>query len=66
MSSSKPLRSHVPGLNSVFGLLVLCDLVAGAGEAGVELTAGEGVVGEAPVLVGLVSVFAGLAGWGAG
>ena len=50
----------------MFGLLVLCDLVAGAGEAGVVLTAGEGVVGEAPVLVGLVSLCAGLAGWGVG
>ena len=55
-SSSKPLRSHVPGLNSVLGLLVLCDLVTGAGEAGVAVTAGGGVVGEALVLGGLVTL----------
>ena len=66
MSSSKPLRSHVPGLNSVFGLLVLCDLVAGAGEAGKAVTAGGGVVGEALVLGGLVTLCTGLVGWEAG
>ena len=55
-SSSKLLRSHVPGLNSVLGLLVLCDLVTGAGEAGVAVTAGGGVVGEALVLGGLVTL----------
>ena len=51
-----PLRSHVPGLNSVLGLLVLCDLVTGAGEAGTVAIAGEGVVGEALVLGGLVTL----------
>ena len=51
-----PLRSHVPGLNSVLGLLVLCDLVIGAGEAGTVVTAGGGVVGEALVLGGLVTL----------
>ena len=56
VSSSKPLRFHVPGLNSVLGLLVLCDLVTGAGEAGVAVTAGGGVVGEALVLGGLVTL----------
>ena len=56
MSSSKPLRSHVPGLNSVLGLLVLCDLVTGAGEAGVAVTAGGGVVGDALVLGGVVTL----------
>ena len=67
-SSSKPLRSHVPGLNSVLGLLVLRGLFTGAGEVGVAVTAGEGVVGAAllPVVVGLVSLCTGLAGWGAG
>ena len=54
-SSSKLLRSHVPGLNSVLGLLVLCGLSTGAGE-----------VGETLVLVGLVTLCTGLAGWGAG
>ena len=60
-----PLRSHVPGLNSVLGLLVLCGLVTvtGAGGVGVVVTAGEGVVGEALVLVGLISLCVGLAGW---
>ena len=61
-----PLRSHVPGLNSVLGLLVLCGLVTGAGGVGVVVSAGEGVVGEAPVLVGLISLCVGLAGWEAG
>ena len=62
-----PLRSHVPGLNSVLGLLVLCDLVTGGGEAGAVVTAGRGVVvGEALVLAGLVTLCTGLAGWGAG
>ena len=61
-----PLRSHVPGLNSVLGLLVLCGLVTDAGGVGVVVTAGGGVVGEALVLVGLVSLCAGLAGWEAG
>ena len=65
-SSSKPLRSHVPGLNSVLGLLVLRGLFTGAGEVGVAVTAGEGVVGEALVLVGLVMLCTGLAGWGTG
>ena len=66
VSSSKPLRSHVPGLNSVLGLLVLCDLVTGAGEAGTVVIAGEGVVGEALVLGGLVTLCTGLVGWEAG
>ena len=66
MSSSKPLRSHVPGLNSVLGLLVLCDLVTGAGEAGVAVTAGGGVVGEALVLGGVVTLCTGLVGWETG
>ena len=61
-----PLRSHVPGLNSVLGLLVLCDLVTGAGEAGAVVTDGGGVVGEVLVLVGLVMLGTGLAGWEAG
>ena len=62
-----PLRSHVPGLNSVLGLLVLCGLVTGAGVAGTVGTAGKGVVvGEALLLVGLVTLCTGLAGWGAG
>ena len=61
-----PLRSHVPGLNSVLGLLVLCGLVTGAGGVGVVVTAGGGVVGEPPVLVGLISLCVGLAGWEAG
>ena len=65
-SSSKPLRSHVPGLNSVLGLLVLCGLFTGAGEVGLAVTVGEGEVGETLVLVGLVMLCAGLAGWGAG
>ena len=65
-SSSKPLRSHVPGLNSVLGLLVLCGLFTGAGEVGEAVTAGEGVVGDALVLDGLVTLCSGLAGWGAG
>ena len=50
----------------MLGLLVLCDLVTGAGEAGIVVTAGGDVVGEALVLVGLVSLCAGLAGWEAG
>ena len=61
-----PLRSHVPGLNSELGLLVLCDLVTGAGEAGTVVTDGGGVVGEVLVLVGLVMLGTGLAGWEAG
>ena len=61
-----PLRSHVPGLNSVLGLLVLCGLVTGAGEAGALVTVGGGVVGEALVLVGLVMLGTGLAGWEVG
>ena len=65
-SSSTPLRSHVPGLNRVLGLLVLCDLVTGAGEAGTVVTAGGGVVGEALVLVGVVLLCTGLVGWEAG
>ena len=70
-SSSKPLRSHVPGLNSVLGLLVLCGLITGAGEEGLAVIAGEGMVGEALVLVGLVTLCTGVAGvnctagWGA-
>ena len=63
-SSSTPLRSHVPGLNSVLGLLVLCDLVAG--EAGTVVTARGGVVGEALVLGGVVTLCTGLEGWEAG
>ena len=47
-------------------LLVLCGLFTGAGEEGVAVTEGEGVVGEAQVLVGLVTLCSGLAGWGAG
>ena len=65
-SSSKLLRSHVPGLNSVLGLLVLCGLSTGAGEVGLAVTVGEGEVGETLVLVGLVMLCTGLAGWGAG
>ena len=65
-SSSKPLRSHVPGLNSVLGLLVLCGLFTGAGEAGVAVSAGEGVVRGGLVLVGLVVLCTGLVGWEAG
>ena len=65
-SSSKLLRSHVPGLNSVLGLLVLCGLFTGAGEVGLAVTVGEGEVGETLVLVGLVMLCTGLAGWGAG
>ena len=48
----------------MLGLLVLCGLFTGAGEVGVAVTAGEGVVGEALVLVGLVTLCTGLAGWG--
>ena len=59
-----PLRSHVPGLNRVLGLLVLCDLVTGAGEAGAVVTAGGGVVGE--VLGGVVTLCTGLVGWETG
>ena len=62
-SSSRPLRSHVSGLNSVLGLLVLCGLVTGAGEAGTASTTGVGVLGEALVLVGLVTLCTGLVGW---
>ena len=62
-SSSKPLRSHVPGLNSVLGLLVLCGLFTGAGEGGLAVTAGGGVLGETLVVVGLVTLCTGLAGW---
>ena len=40
----------------MLGLLVLCDLVAGAGEADKAVTAGGGVVGEALVLGGLVTL----------
>ena len=65
-SSSRPLRSHVSGLNSVLGLLVLCGLVTGAGESGTVSTTGVGVLGEALVLVGLVTLCTGLAGWEAG
>ena len=61
-----PLRSHVPGLNSVLGLLVLCDLVTGAGEAGAVVTVGGGVVGEVLVLAGLVMLGTGLVSWEAG
>ena len=50
----------------MLGLLVLCDLVTGAGEAGVVVTAGGGVVGEALVLGGLVTLCTGLVGWEAG
>ena len=64
-SSSKLLRSHVPGLNSVLGLLVLCGLFTGAGEGGLAVTAGEDVVGETLMVVGLVTLCTGLAGWGA-
>ena len=60
-SSSTPLRSHVPGLNSVLGLLVLCDLVTGAGEAGTVVTAGGGLV-----VGGVVTLCTGLVGWEAG
>ena len=62
-SSSRPLRSHVSGLNSVLGLLVLCGLVTGAGEAGTVSTTGVGILGEALVLVGLVTLCTGLVGW---
>ena len=57
-----PLRSHVPGLNSELGRLILCGLVTGAGEAGTVVINGGGVVGEALVLVGLVTLGTGLAG----
>ena len=50
----------------MLGLLVLCDLVTGAGEAGAVVTDGGGVVGEVLVLVGLVMLGTGLAGWEAG
>ena len=50
----------------MFGLLVLCDLVAGAGEAGKAVTAGGGVVGEALVLGGVVTLCTGLVGWETG
>ena len=64
--SSRPLRSHVSGLNRVLGLLFLCGLVTGAGVAGTVVTAGVGVVGEGLGLVVLVLVTlrTGLAGWG--
>ena len=47
----------------MLGLLVLCGLFTGAGEVGVAVTPGEGVEGEALVLVGLVTLCTGLAGW---
>ena len=65
-SSSRPLRSHVSGWNSVLGLLVLCGLVTGAGEAGTVLTTGVGISGEALVLVGPGTLCTGLAGWETG
>ena len=60
-SSSRPLRSHVSGLNKVLGLLVLCGLGTGAGVAGTGVTVGEG---EGLGLVALVTLCTGLAGWG--
>ena len=50
----------------MLGLLVLCGLVTGAGEAGVVLATGVGLSGEALVLAGLVTLCTGLAGWEAG
>ena len=50
----------------MLGLLVLCGLVTGAGEAGTVLTTGVGILGEALVLVGLVTLCTGLTGWEAG
>ena len=47
----------------MLGLLVLCGLVTGAGEAGTVLTTGVGILGEALVLVGLVTLCTGLVGW---
>ena len=58
-SSSRPLRSHVSGLNRVLGLLALCGLVTAAGVAGTAVTTGVDLVGE-----GLVMLRTGLTGWG--
>ena len=63
-SSSKPLRSHVSGLNRVLGLLVLWGLVTAAGVAGTVVTVGVGMVGEGPGVGVLVILRTGLAGWG--
>ena len=62
-SASNPPRSHVSGLNRVLGLLVLCDLVT-AGVAGTVVTVGVGLVGEGAGVGVLVTLRAGLAGWG--
>ena len=50
----------------MLGLLVLCGLVTGAGEAGTVLTTGVGISGEALVLVGPGTLCTGLAGWKTG
>ena len=63
-SSSRPLRSHVSGLNRVLGFLVLCGLATGDCVAGTAVTAGAGVVMGGEGLGLLVTLCTGLAGWG--
>ena len=61
-SSSRPLRSHVSGWNSVFGLLIRCDLVIGIDESGTVLTTGLGTSGDALELLGPGTLRTGLVG----